>query len=408
MDWIEYLTLGVIQGITEFLPISSDGHLTIAQQAFAASRGSSRTGAENLFIDIMLHIGTLCAILLHYRGVIAAGLRGLISGKQPNIDPATPVDAPVGAQPTGASGSNPYEAPRARIGPSDEGSPYRPAAILRVLALAVVATMPAVPVGLFLKKQLEKTLESPVYSGLGFLVTAAVLLLTTMQKGGDKGPSRTTFLDALLIGIAQAFAPLPGVSRSGLTIATALGLGFSRTWAVQFSLMMAVPVIGGAAVLELRKVDPHVLAGGHAAQIVAASIVAGVVGYGAIVWLVRVVRSGKMWYFSVYLVVLAAVVLAWSFLRGGTPVADRPTALDGPARGGLARPLALRDRSPAAGPLDRPVGPGPRAGRPGTRADHPGRPGAGGLDVGRPLAGEGRPSSRPGVARAGRGPGGVA
>ena len=389
MDWLEYLTLGVIQGITEFLPISSDGHLTVAQHAFAAWKGSHRTGAQDLFIDIMLHIGTLCAILLHYRGVIAAGIRGLVYDAKPAVDPALAADAPDYA--AGSLGSVPYDR----------------SAVVRVLTLAVVATLPAVPVGLFLKKQLEKTLEGTVYSGLGFLVTAAVLLLTTRLKGGVKGPTRTTFLDALLIGIAQAFAPLPGVSRSGLTIAAALGLGFNRAWAVQFSLLMAVPVIGGAAVLELRKVDPGILAGGHVPQIVAASVVAGVVGYGAIAWLVRVVRSGRMWYFSVYLVGLATVVLIWSFLRGGTPVAGHPTALDGPARGGVARPLA--GRGVAGGPLDRPLDAGPRPGRPGAGAGPGRRPGADRLDVGGPLASGPRAGSpRPGLAGAGRGPRGAA
>ena len=139
--------------------------------------------------------------------------------------------------------------------------------------LAAVATLPAIPVGLFLKKRLEQTLEGTAWSGAGFLVTAAVLLLTIKLKGGDKGPERTTFLDALLVGIAQMFAPLPGVSRSGLTIAAALGLGFKRTWAVGFSLLMAVPVIAGAAILELRKVDFHAMPPGRMGQIAVAAVV---------------------------------------------------------------------------------------------------------------------------------------
>ena len=106
------------------------------------------------------------------------------------------------------------------------------------------------------------------------------------------------------------FAPLPGVSRSGLTIATALALGLSRTWAVGFSLMIAVPAILGAAVWEMRHVDPTSLSPDRVAPAIAATILAGVVGYFAIIWLTKIVRSGRIWYFSVYLVLLGIVVLA--------------------------------------------------------------------------------------------------
>ena len=162
-------------------------------------------------------------------------------------------------------------------------------------------------------------IQSPAAAGVGFLITAAVLLMTARLRGGAKGPAEMTWVDALLIGIAQMFAPLPGVSRSGLTIAAALGLGLSRAWAVGFSLLIAVPAILGAAVLELRKVDSSSLTGDRIAQTVAAAVLAGVVGYGAILWLVKIVRSGRMWYFSVYLIVVGIAVLAASMSVTSTP-----------------------------------------------------------------------------------------
>jgi undecaprenyl-diphosphatase len=113
-----------------------------------------------------------------------------------------------------------------------------------------------------------------------------------------------------LIGLAQMFAPLPGVSRSGLTIAAALALGLSRTWAVGFSLMIAVPAILGAAVWEMRHIDPTSLSTERVAPAIAATILAGIVGYFAIIWLTKVVRSGRIWYFSVYLILLGIGVLA--------------------------------------------------------------------------------------------------
>ena len=275
MEWLESLVLGVVQGITEFLPVSSDGHLLLTQNLFAWLTGVAKSGKENLFFDVILHLGTTAAILVHYRREIAEGLRGL-------------------------------------LGANDEPAAFRRSAIVRVGLLAAVATSPLIPLALFFKKMIEKTFEGLTFVGFGFLITAAVLMVTAWLKrrDGAKGPAEMTWLDALLIGVAQMFAPLPGVSRSGLTIATALALGLSRTWAVGFSLLIAVPAILGAAIWEMRHVELASLSSDRVSQAVAGTILAGVVGYFAINWLTQIVRSGRIWYFAVYLVVLGIVVLA--------------------------------------------------------------------------------------------------
>jgi len=298
-DWLEALVLGLVQGLTEFLPISSDGHLSISQKLFDAALGRASDGQRNLFIIVVLHLGTLAAILVHYRAVGRTGAQGLL----------------------GSTAVPPL---------------YRRSAVIRTGLLAIVATLPAIPVGLLLKKQLEAAFESQVAAGVGFLVTAVVLFLTTRLKGGEKGPAETTFLDAFLIGVAQSFAPLPGVSRSGLTIASALGLGLSRSWAVGFSLLMAIPAICGGAMLELKDVEASMITPEKLGPILAGTVLAGLVGYGAIIWLVKVVRSGRIWYFSVYLVVLASAVLGNAIWRGNRTDADPPTAkaLDRPGRVG--------------------------------------------------------------------------
>ncbi|MGO9913223.1 MAG: undecaprenyl-diphosphate phosphatase [Isosphaeraceae bacterium] len=377
MEWLEALILGVVQGITEFLPVSSDGHLLVTQKVFEWLTGVKRTGDENLFVIVMLHLGTLAAILIFYRRTIRQGLRGLWSGDD------------------GAAG-------------------FRRGEIVRVGVLAAIATSPLVPLALFFKKYLDQAFASDTAAGYGFLITATVLLVTAWltRREGVKGPAQTTWLDALLIGLAQMFAPLPGVSRSGLTIAAALALGFSRTWAVGFSLLIAIPAILGGGIFELRHVTadlrllspvkgvsdvpsagegliivaavdnvlhfrmfdsagklvvdtdekqlteqarqietlrkqlvglwaPHELTGSEKGRVIAAvtsivghtvnaaslrpdrlgktfaaTIVAGVVGYFAIVWLVRVVKSGRIWWFSIYLIVAAVVVLATFAARG--------------------------------------------------------------------------------------------
>jgi undecaprenyl-diphosphatase len=274
MDWLESLVLGVVQGITEFLPVSSDGHLLLTQNLFGWLTGVTKSGKENLFFDVILHLGTTAAILVHYRGEIAQGAQAL-------------------------------------LGANDPPAAYRRPDVIRVGLLAAVATSPLIPLAIFFKKMIEKTFEGITFVGFGFLITAAVLLLTAWLKrrDGAKGPEEMSWSDALLIGVAQMFAPLPGVSRSGLTIATALALGFSRTWAVGFSLLIAVPAVLGAAVWEMRHVALANLSPDRLGQAVAGTILAGVVGYFAIIWLTRVVRSGRIWYFSVYLVVLGIVVL---------------------------------------------------------------------------------------------------
>ena len=110
----------------------------------------------------------------------------------------------------------------------------------------------------------------------------------------EPGPAQTVWLDASPIGIAQMFAPLPGVSRSGITIAAGLALGLSRPWAVGFSLSIAVPAILGAAVKEIKDIDPATLTTGYYAQAVAGTVVAGLVGYAAIAWLIRHCPGGRI------------------------------------------------------------------------------------------------------------------
>jgi undecaprenyl-diphosphatase len=278
MEWLESLVLGVVQGITEFLPVSSDGHLLLFQNGFGWLTGKQRSGKENLFFDVILHLGTTCAILVYYRATIAQAWRGL-------------------------------------LGAEDVAHEFRRPPLFWVGVLAAVATSPLVPLALFFKKAIEQTFEGLTVAGWGFLITAAVLAVTAWlrRRDGIKGPAETTWLDALLIGTAQMFAPLPGVSRSGLTIATALALGLNRGWAVGFSLLLAVPAILGAAVWEMRHIDPGSLSLDRALQAGAGTVLAGVVGYFAIIWLTKVVRSGKIWCFSVYLVVLAAAILVVSY-----------------------------------------------------------------------------------------------
>ncbi|WP_435022126.1 undecaprenyl-diphosphate phosphatase [Tundrisphaera sp. TA3] len=327
MDWIESLVLGVVQGLTEFLPISSDGHLNTIQHLFERLTGRRQTEADKIFFDVMLHVGTLLAIVFHYRSVAIEGARGL-------------------------------------LGSEEVPASSRRSAVIRVGILAVIATLPLIPLKLFFMDLIENAFHSLTATGVGFLITAAVLLVNARLKGASKGPNEMTWLDALLVGIAQMLAPLPGVSRSGMTITAALALGFSRTWAVGFSLLIAVPAILGATAFEILKVDPATMTPDRVAQIIASAALAGVIGYLAITWLVRLVQLGRLWYFSVYLIALGIALIATDSLgKGGTDA--RPShALDRPLRGG---PALGGDRAGGAGDVHALAGPladGPRSGVP--------------------------------------------
>jgi undecaprenyl-diphosphatase len=340
MEWLEALILGVVQGLTEFLPVSSDGHLALCQIGFAHLKGQGHTAKEDVFVDVMLHFGTLIAILIYYRAVLRTATRGLLGS--------------------------------AEVPPT-----YRRGALVRTGALVFVALLPLIPDKLFFMDMIEQAFHSVRAVGTGFLISAAALILTFWFGGGEKGPRETTWLDALLIGISQALAPLPGVSRSGLTVAAALLLGLNRAWAVGFSFLIGVPAILGATVLKVRDVERSSLSGDRVAPLVTAMVLAGLVGYLAIIWLVKIVRSGRLWYFSVYLIVLGLVVWAMAPVLGDWPDAPRSQAVDRSAWVG----------TPGAGA-------GHRAGRGAVAGDraHGLGAGAGGMGLGRAAGGGPRPS----------------
>jgi undecaprenyl-diphosphatase len=293
VDWVEAVVLGGIQGLTEFLPVSSDGHLALGQALFDSIRGSRRPGDDKLLLDVILHIGTLIAVLIYYRDwfrPLFGRLRGA-GASQPVMDLSGPI--------------------------AGQYVPRTFAAFVRVAMLAVVATIPTGIVGLAVKKVFEQAHDSLYAAALGFWFTAVVLIWSQSRKGGEKNLETMTVTDAFLIGLAQSIAPMPGISRSGMTVSAALARGLDRSWAAIFSLWMSIPAILGAVVMEAKDLaeadspDLKIVAIG-----IVGSVVSGLVGYGAIIWLVRLVKAGKLRYFSYYLFALGAVVLVWAFLRG--------------------------------------------------------------------------------------------
>lgn len=280
MDLIRTLILAVVQGLTEFLPVSSDGHLVVVSALFESVTGHKLD--ELLALEIMLHAGTLAAVLIVFR-------------KQ-----------------------------AVRLLNADR----------RVIGLLIVGTLPAAVFGLTLKK-LDKVyhwgiLESPLAAGLGLIVTGLVLLWGTrprvhvspdadvtasVEEHGLTYPE-LTYGQALLIGCFQAIAVLPGVSRSGLTIASSLALiGLRRSDAANFSFLLSIPAVGGAVFLQLVEFARE----GTGAQLpwgdlALGAVVSMLVGLAALRWLLLMLRGGKFRYFAYYCIPLGIAVTAWQLL----------------------------------------------------------------------------------------------
>jgi undecaprenyl-diphosphatase len=266
MSPLEVILLAIVQGITEFLPISSDGHLVLANellQAFGYPKAE-----DQLEVTIVLHLGTLASVLAFYRRDIV------------------------------------------RVLTSDR------TAIFPI----VVATIPAVIVGLGIKKGLpedvgKSILESPLLAGLGFLVTASALWFLGRRPEGQLDYPQTPLGKAFAIGLAQALAILPGVSRSGMTISTGVAAGLRRESAAAFSFLLAIPAIAGAGLLETLEVFEKGGTSTRASVLALGFAVSMLVGLGALAVLVRMLRRGRLELFVYYLVPLGIAVTVWQLVR---------------------------------------------------------------------------------------------
>ena len=262
MTFLEILILGIVQGIMEFLPISSDGHLCVAN-ALINSWGGDPV-KDFVEVEIILHLGTLLAVLVFYRHEIAK----MFSSER------------------------------------------------RVILLVLLGTIPAAIIGIYLKKGLptalsDAILQSPLLAGLGFPVTAAFLWWTTRLPEGDGFYPQLSWKNSLIIGAMQSLALLPGVSRSGSTIAAGLGVGLQRESAATFSFLLAIPAIAGGGLLEMIDVLQDGATGTPIGILAAGFLISFVVGLAALASLMRFVRKGKLMLFVYYLVPLGIAVTAW-------------------------------------------------------------------------------------------------
>lgn len=219
MTLLQALLLGTLQGLTEFLPISSSGHLALVQSVLPG------LSMPLLLFDVVVHLGTLTAILLGLRRRVLALLRGAVS-----LLPGVSGDADLHTE-------------------------------RRWILLIAVATLPTAIVGLTLKGPTEAMLHRPAWVGAALLVTAAVLVLSERLGRRMRGEGELRVPDALLVGLAQGLAVIPGISRSGVTIGSALWRDVRGEVAVEFSLLVSIPGILGATLLVVIENAGHISAG---------------------------------------------------------------------------------------------------------------------------------------------------
>lgn len=265
MDWTEALILGLLQGLTEYLPVSSSGHLAIGSYLFGLE------GEECLGFTVLVHVATVLSTIVVLYAEIAKLLSGLF-----------------------------------KLTINDE---------TRYVINIVISMVPIGIVGVFFKDTVEAIFGSGLFIvGLMLLLTAALLVFSYYAKPRQKehiGPK-----DALIIGIAQACAVMPGLSRSGTTIATGLLLGNKKESLAQFSFLMAVPPILGEGLLDAIKIAKGEEAFGDitALPLVIGFIAAFLSGCAACRWMIGIVKKGKLIYFGVYCAIAGAVTLVCSSL----------------------------------------------------------------------------------------------
>lgn len=264
MDIIDSIILGIIQGLTEFLPVSSSGHLELGK----AILGDNSIPEESLLFTVVLHFATALSTIVIFRKDIIDILKGLYKPKF-NED--------------------------------------------RQFALKIIISMlPAVFVGLFFEEQLEQLFGGNIMLvGCMLLITAGLLFLADRAKNTEK---KVGFKDAFIIGISQAIAMLPGISRSGATISTSVLLGNDKTKAARFSFLMVVPLIFGKMAKDILGGELSFESQNFTALSVG-FIAAFVAGLFACTWMIALVKKSKLSYFAIYCTIVGIIAITFSILN---------------------------------------------------------------------------------------------
>ena len=284
------VVLGVIQGLAEFLPISSSGHLVIIKEILGVDFGSG-----GVFFDVMLHLGTLLAIFVAFHKDIA---KLIVEGVHILIDFFANI---------GIFFQNIFRA----------GKPYRKViktAYRKYVMLIIVSTIPTGLIGLLMSDIVEVANGMVIVPGICLIITAIFLIIADLATPGTKRPKEVSYINAGIVGTAQGLATMPGISRSGTTITACILCGFDKKFAVKYSFIMSIPAVLGAAVLELKNFDSVTIVSKDVTSCIIATVVADVVGYLSICFMMRLVRGRKYTGFSIYCILVGIATIIYTVL----------------------------------------------------------------------------------------------
>lgn len=282
MPIYQAIVLAIVQGLGEFIPISSSGHLIIVRRLLGWNELSP---AHELSFDVALHFGTLLSVLFYFRRTWFQIIRAAFGGKVVRFSEAGASDTNLTAE----------EQKEERL----------------LLWFMAIATIPGAIAGKLLERSAEDYFREHIFLIAGALIVVALLMWLGEKVGSLRKPlTRISLLDSIVIGIAQAFALIPGVSRSGSTITAGLFQGLTREAAVRFSFLLSTPLIAGAALLKAHELKKEGLPPDMQMPVLVGIIVSALVGYAAIAWLIRYLQSNSLKPFIIYRIVTGVVVIA--------------------------------------------------------------------------------------------------
>lgn len=296
MDYLEAILLGLIQGATEFLPVSSSGHLLLTQRLFGMDPQTF-----GLTFDVALHMGTLLALLFFFRHDILALPRTLsasLSGRKA-----------LQTEPTLVATGHPGLLPDEAVSGAGETPAEAGLFTARLLGLIITACVPAVIVGTLLSDFIEQNVREPLIVALMLAVFGIIMLIADRIGPKNRRMDELTYPQAFLIGLAQALALVPGVSRAGITMTTGLFLGLKRDQAARFSFLMAIPIIGGAGAKQSLSLFKEHVTTNQLLLMLVGLVVAGVSGYFALRFLIQFLTNFSLAAFTYYRLALAVVVV---------------------------------------------------------------------------------------------------
>jgi undecaprenyl-diphosphatase len=282
----QVVILAIVQGLAEFIPVSSSGHLIIVRRLLGWNELSP---AHELTFDVALHFGTLLSVLFYFRRTWVQIIRAALGGKVVRFSEAGGTDQNLTA---------------------DEQREER-----LLLWFLAIATIPGAIAGKLLEHSAEDYFREHIFLIAGALIVVALLMWWGEKVGELRKPlTGINFADALIVGCAQAFALLPGVSRSGSTITAGLFRNMTREAAVRFSFLLSTPLIAGAALLKAHELRKEGLPAEMHMPFLVGVLVSAVVGYVAIAWLIRYLQSNSLKVFIVYRIVVGVIVIGLAFM----------------------------------------------------------------------------------------------